>query len=70
MAQIRIEQKRSGLGWLWVVVALIIIGVLVWYLLGRGTAANQSPRTTSPATTPSSYGAPAPAAARTRLAAA
>ena len=70
MAQIRIEQKRSSLGWLWVIIALIIVGVIVWYLLGRGTAATESPKTTSRATTPSSQVVPAQDAPNTRLAAA
>ena len=33
MAQIRVEEKRSGLGWLWSVLALIIAAALVWYFL-------------------------------------
>jgi ABC-type polysaccharide/polyol phosphate export permease len=70
MAQIRIEQKRSSLGWLWVIIALIIIGVIIWYLLGRGTAATETTNTTSPATTPSSQVVPAQDAASSRLAAA
>jgi hypothetical protein len=70
MAQIRIEQKRSSLGWLWVVLALILVGVIIWYLLGRGTVATGSPNTTAPASTPSSQVAPAQDAPSTRLAAA
>jgi hypothetical protein len=70
MAQIRIEQKRSRLGWLWVIIALIIVGVLVWYLLGRGTAAAELPNTGAPATAPSWQVAPTQDAPNTRLAAA
>ena len=70
MAQIRIERKRSTLGWLWVIIALIIVGVLVWYLLGRGTAATELRNTRAPATTPSTQVAPAQDAPNTRLAAA
>jgi ABC-type polysaccharide/polyol phosphate export permease len=52
MAQIRIEQRRSGLGWLWLIIALIIVAVIVWFL------ATGAWRTTTPTrvndTTPSS----------------
>ncbi|MDQ3697153.1 MAG: hypothetical protein M3373_03880 [Gemmatimonadota bacterium] len=40
MAEIRVEPKRGGLGWLWVVIALIVIAFLAWYFLSdRGTDA-------------------------------
>jgi hypothetical protein len=42
MAEIQVEPKR-GLGWVWVIVALVIIALILWYLL--------SPGTTSPADT-------------------
>jgi hypothetical protein len=32
MAQIRIEQKRGGLGWLWLIIALIIIAIIAWFI--------------------------------------
>jgi ABC-type polysaccharide/polyol phosphate export permease len=70
MAQIRIEQKRSSLGWLWVIIALIIIGVIIWYLLGRSTAATESRNASSPSATPSSQVVPAQGALSTGLAAA
>ncbi len=46
MAQIRIEQRRSGTGWLWLIIALIIVAVIVWFL---ATGAWRS--TTAPART-------------------
>jgi hypothetical protein len=70
MAQIRIEQKRSSLGWLWLVIALIIVGFIIRFLLGRGTAATELPNTTSPARTPSSQVVPSQDAPSARLAAA
>jgi hypothetical protein len=70
MAQIRIEQKRSSLGWLWVIIALIIVGVIVWYLLGRSAAAGELPSTASTSYTPSSQVVPAQHAPSTTLAAA
>ncbi|HEU4565696.1 MAG TPA: hypothetical protein VFS05_13640 [Gemmatimonadaceae bacterium] len=33
MAEIRVEPKRGGLGWLWIVIALIIIALVAWYFL-------------------------------------
>jgi hypothetical protein len=32
MAQIRIQPKRSGLGWLWLIIVLIIIAIIAWFL--------------------------------------
>jgi hypothetical protein len=43
MAEIRIEPKRRGLGWLWLLLALIIVAALAWYFLYPG-------RTPPPAT--------------------
>lgn len=45
MAEIKIEPKRGGLGWLWAIIALVLIAAAVWYLMNRGTA----PATASPA---------------------
>ena len=62
MAEIRIEQKRRGLGWLWLVLALIIVLVLGWYFMypGRGSA----PATTAqPATGALTHPPPARASA-------
>ena len=36
MAQIRVEQKRSGLGWLWAIIALLAAAALVWFLVASG----------------------------------
>ena len=44
MAEIRIEQKRRGLGWLWLLLALIVVVVLAWYFMYPG-------RSSAPATT-------------------
>jgi hypothetical protein len=42
MAQIRVEQKRSGLGWLWAILALIAAAALVWYLMASGRTTVES----------------------------
>ena len=32
MAEIRVEQKR-GLGWLWALIALVIVVLLIWFFM-------------------------------------
>ena len=39
MAQIKVEQKRGGLAWLWIVLALVVLAVLAWYFLSQPDAA-------------------------------
>jgi hypothetical protein len=39
MAEIRIERKGRGLGWLWLLLALIIVAALAWYFLSSGRSA-------------------------------
>lgn len=53
MAQIRIEQRRSGLGWLWLIIALIIVAVIVWFLATGAWRTNTAPARAN-GTTPSS----------------
>lgn len=54
MAQIRIERKQTGLGWLWVLIALIVIAIAAWLYFGRsGTSTGSTPRTATPG--PASY---------------
>ena len=36
MAEIRVEQKRRSLAWLWLLLALAVIGCVVWYLNNDG----------------------------------
>ena len=39
MAEIKVEQKRGGLGWLWAIVVLALIGAAVWYFMNNSQAA-------------------------------
>ena len=39
MAQIRVVEKRSNLGWLWGLIGLIIVAALVWYFVVNRRAA-------------------------------
>jgi len=36
MAEIRVEEKRRGLGLLWLVLALALIALAVWYFNNNG----------------------------------
>jgi hypothetical protein len=45
MAEIKVEPKRSGLGWLWAIIVLVLVGVVAWYLMTQRAA----PATTVPA---------------------
>jgi len=39
MAEIKVEPKRRGLGWLWAIIALVVIAAAVWYFMRTSTAA-------------------------------
>lgn len=46
MADIKIEKKGSSLWWLWLLIALVVIGMLLWLFLGnnhRDTTTAQAP---------------------------
>ena len=45
MAEIRVEPKRGGLGWLWAIILIALLAVAAWYFL-RTTGA---PAATTPA---------------------
>ena len=40
MAEIRVEERKRGMGWLWGLIALVIVALLIWYFMstGDGTA--------------------------------
>lgn len=44
MAEIKVEPKRSGLGWLWAIIVLVLVGVVAWYFMTQ-----RAPVTTVPA---------------------
>ena len=46
MAEIKVEPKRGGLAWLWVVIILAVIGAGLWYFMRNSRPA---PATSSPA---------------------
>jgi multidrug efflux pump subunit AcrA (membrane-fusion protein) len=47
MAEIRVEERRRSLGWLWALLALLVIGALAYYFLFM----NEPNVTAPPATT-------------------
>lgn len=67
MAQIKIERKRTSLGWLWVLIVLIIIAIIAWFVIGRtgATTSNAAPTTAAPSslTVPATGSGPTPLAA-------
>jgi hypothetical protein len=46
MAEIKVEPKRGGLGWLWAIIILALIAAAVWYFMNNSRAV---PATTTPA---------------------
>ncbi len=51
MAEIRVQEKRGGLTWLWMLLLLLLVALAVWYFLGdrAGTDGTVEP---APAATP------------------
>jgi hypothetical protein len=45
MAEIKVEPKRGGLGWLWAIILLVLLAVAAWYFLNnrRAVPANTTP---------------------------
>ena len=33
MAEIKVEPKRGGLGWLWALLAVVLLAIIVWYFM-------------------------------------
>jgi hypothetical protein len=46
MAEIKVEPKRGGMGWLWAIIVLALLGAAIWYFMNNSRAV---PATTSPA---------------------
>ena len=36
MAEIRVEERKRGLGWLWGLIALVLVALLIWYFMSTG----------------------------------
>lgn len=62
MAEIRIEQKKGSLAWLWILLLLLIIAAAVWYMTNSRTVAG-----TPAAPTTDSVQAPSAAPAPSRV---
>ena len=39
MAEIRVEERKRGMGWLWGLIALVIVALLLWYFMSTGDPA-------------------------------
>ena len=46
MAEIKVEPKRGGFGWLWAIILLVVIAAGLWYFFAKSRPA---PATTAPA---------------------
>ena len=46
MAEIKVEPKRGGLGWLWAIIILALIAAAAWYFMNNSRAV---PATATPA---------------------
>ena len=38
MAEIKVEPKRGGLGWLWAIIILALIAAAAWYFMNNSRA--------------------------------
>lgn len=64
MAEIKVEPKRGGLGWLWAVIILALVGAAVWYFMNNSRAVPAaSPADSVRTSMNTSVGAPDAAAA-------
>jgi len=45
MAEIKVEAKRSGLGWLWAIIILAVIAAGLWYFMHTSQAVPATPAT-------------------------
>jgi hypothetical protein len=52
MAEIRVEREKRGLGWLWALLALLLLALAAWWFLTQRQESNPAPAdTTSPVDT-------------------
>lgn len=58
MAEIKVEPRRGGLGWLWVVIILAIVAAALWYFFSNSRAV--SPATPAADSVRTSMGASVP----------
>ncbi len=43
MAEIKVEPKRGGLGWLWAIIILALIAAAAWYFMNNTSVPATSP---------------------------
>ena len=52
MAEIRVEKEKRGLGWLWALLALLLLALAAWWFLTQRPESNPAPAdTTAPVDT-------------------
>ena len=47
MAEIRVEKEKRGLGWLWALLALLLLALAAWWFLTQGSDSNPAPADTT-----------------------
>ena len=63
MAEIRVEEKRRSLTWLWLLLALAVVGLVLWYLNNDGVNQVETVPASSALAAPAAQVALAPALA-------
>jgi len=47
MAEIRVEREKRGLGWLWALLALLLLALAAWWFLTQRPDSNPAPADTT-----------------------
>jgi hypothetical protein len=64
MAEIRVQEKRGGMAWVWILLLLVVVALAAWYFMSQPDADDTVPPapTAAPAAAPSAGSAAEPAA--------
>jgi hypothetical protein len=67
MAEIRVQEKRGGLAWVWILLLLVLLALAAWYFMSRPEADDtvEPAPTAAPAAAPAGGSTTEPAASPT-----